>query len=168
MTNSGRTRKPQLRGRARTYRPPPPGHGQTAVIDAGLDPTAPAFVACLGVAMYLEPDDVRALACAVAALAPGSELVLDHALPAGDRDEVGETYARGVAAVAAAAGEPWRCLLGSAPMATLLEQAGLVVERATDLSDAVAPLLRHRTDSLRPVRVAGVVHARVPVSEPAR
>jgi methyltransferase (TIGR00027 family) len=137
-----------------------------ALVDAGLDPTEPAFVACLGVTMYLTPDEVRELALGVATLAPGSELVLDHVLPAGLRDEVGETYARGVAAVAAQVGEPWRCEVAPRQMAAFLSEAGLAVEQAVDLADAVAPLLRDRTDALRPVRIAGVVHARVPAPSP--
>ena len=133
-----------------------------ALVAAGLDPTEPAFVACLGVTMYLPPDDVRALASAVATLAPGSELVLDHVLPAGSRDEVGEQYAQGVAAVAAQAGEPWHYEAASAEVAALLEGAGLAVVRAAGLGDAVAPVLGHHAGALRPVRIAGVVHARVP------
>ncbi len=137
-----------------------------ALLDAGLDPTRPAFVACLGVTMYLTADDVRGLALGVASLAPGSELVLDHVLPAGCRDEGGEVYARGVAAVAAQSGEPWRFEAAPDEMAALLEGVGLAVVRVGDLADAVAHLLAGRTDALRPVRIAGLAHARVP--EPAR
>ncbi len=133
-----------------------------ALLDAGLDPTAPAFVACLGVTMYLTPDDVRGLALGVASLAPGSELALDHVLPTGHRDEPGETYAQGVAAVAAESGEPWRCEIAPGELATLLEGAGLDVVRTVNAADAVAPLLADRTDALRPVRIAGLAHARVP------
>ena len=133
-----------------------------ALVDAGLDPTVPTFVACLGVTMYLSADDVRGLALGVASLAPGSELVLDHVLPAEHRDEVGEAYAQGVAAVAGQAGEPWRYQAAPEEMAALLTEAGLGVVRAVDLADAVAPLLRDRADALSPVRIAGVAHARVP------
>lgn len=133
-----------------------------ALLDAGFDPTQPAFVACLGVTMYLDADHVRGLALGVAALAPDSELVLDHVLPAGHRDEAGETYARGVAAVAAQSGEPWRFQAAPDEMCALLEGAGLAVVHAGDLADAVAPLLAGRTDALRPVRIAGLAHARVP------
>lgn len=133
-----------------------------ALLDAGLDPTRPAFVVCLGVTMYLTADDVRGLARGVAAVAPGSELVLDHVLPAGRRDEVGEVYAQGVAAVAAQSGEPWRFEAGPDEMRALLEGAGLAVAGAQDLADAVGPLLADRRDALRPVRIAGLAHARVP------
>lgn len=133
-----------------------------ALLDAGLDPTQPVFVACLGVTMYLTADDVRGLALGVAALAPGSELVLDHVLPAGHRDEPGETYAQGVAAVAAQSGEPWRFQPAPDELRALLEGAGLDVVGAEDLADAVAALLAERADALRPVRIAGLAHARVP------
>lgn len=136
-----------------------------ALLDAGLDPTQPAFVACLGVTMYLTADDVRGLALGVASLAPGSELVLDHVLPAAHRDDVGEAYAQGVAAVAAQSGEPWRFEAAPDEIRALLEEAGLAVERTGDLADAVGHLLAGRTDALRPVRIAGFAHARVP--EPA-
>ncbi len=134
-----------------------------ALLDAGLDPTAPAFVACLGVTMYLAPDDVRSLALGVASLAPGSELVLDHVLPAGHRDDAGEAYAQGVGAVAAQHGEPWRCEISAEDLAGLLAGVGLDVVRTVDAAHAVAPLLHGRTDALRPVRIAGLVHARVPL-----
>lgn len=136
-----------------------------ALLDAGLDPTRPTFVACLGVTMYLAADDVHGLVLGVAALAPGSELVLDHVLPAAHRDEVGQVYAQGVAAVAAQSGEPWRFEAAPGEMAALLEGAGLAAVAAVDLADAVGPLLAGRTDALRPVRIAGIAHARVP--EPA-
>lgn len=143
-----------------------------ALLDAGLDPTRPALVACLGVSMYLTADDVRGLALGVAALAPGSELVLDHVLSAPHRDELGETYAQGVAAVAGQAGEPWRLAASPDEMGDLLASAGLDVVRAGDLADVVGPELAGRADALRPVRIAGLAHARVPaaslVSAPAR
>lgn len=137
-----------------------------ALLDAGLDPTRPAFVASLGVTMYLTADDVRGLALGVAALAPGSELVLDHVLPAAHRDEAGEVYAQGVAAVAAQSGEPWRFEAAPDEMAALLEGVGLAVAQVGDLADAVGHLLVGRADALRPVRIAGIAHARVP--EPAQ
>lgn len=133
-----------------------------ALLDAGFDPTEPAFVACLGVSMYLTADDVRGLALGVAALAPGSELVLDHVMTAAHRDDVGEAYAQGVAAVVGQSGEPWRFEAAPDEMRALLDGAGLDVVRAGDLTDAVGHLLAGRTDALRPVRIAGVAHARVP------
>ncbi len=143
-----------------------------ALLDAGFDPTEPAFVACLGVTMYLAADDVRGLALGVAALAPGSELVLDHVLTAEHRDPAAEAYVQAVAAVAARSGEPWRHQASPAEMRALLEGAGLDVVHIGDLVDAVAPLLTGRADALRPVRIAGVAHARVPaateVSAPGR
>jgi methyltransferase (TIGR00027 family) len=135
-----------------------------ALLDAGFDATQPAFVACLGVTMYLTAEDVRGLALGVAALAPGSELVLDHVLPAGHRDEAGEAYAQGVAAVAAQSGEPWRFAAASDEMRALLEGAGLAVASVGDPADAVGHLLAGRTDALRPVRIAGLAHARVPAA----
>lgn len=135
----------------------------SALVAAGFDPAAPAFVACLGVTMYLAPAEVQALVQAIATLAPGSELVLDHVLPTGSRDRAGEEYARAVASMAAMVNEPWGFQATTDAMAAMLEAEGFVVDAAQDLADAVGPLLADRTDALHPVRVAGVARAHLPL-----
>jgi methyltransferase (TIGR00027 family) len=52
-----------------------------ALARAGFDARAPAFVACLGVTMYLTPATLDTTLDTLSALAPGSAAVFDYALP---------------------------------------------------------------------------------------
>src|SRR6266498_860248 len=59
----------------------------------GLDPSTPALVSWLGVSFYLTPEAVAATLAAIGGLAPGTELVVEYALPPGLRDATGRAYA---------------------------------------------------------------------------
>lgn len=140
------------------------GHVIEDLTAAGLDRTRPAFVAWLGVSMYLEAAAVRAVLVDLARLAPGSRLVFDHILPAGLRDEAGATYAQGVAAATGAAGEPWRCTPGPDELTAWLDDAGWDVVEDVAEADAPEPGFWPRTDSLRRMRLVRLTHA---VTRPA-
>ena len=58
--------------------------------------------------------------------APGTELIVDYMLPAGQRDETGDSYVEQVAPVAASRGEPWLTFLAPAEMAAMLTSARLL------------------------------------------
>lgn len=132
---------------------------------AGFDPARPAFVGWLGVSMYLDLPAIERVLAVVGDLAPGTELVADHMLPAPDRDEPGNAYVTAVAPNAAQNGEPWRTFLSTTDMAALLTRHGFTGIRAVTQRESVDQSLWTRTDTLRPIRVSCLAHAKV---RPAR
>jgi methyltransferase (TIGR00027 family) len=78
-----------------------------ALSRAGFDFATPAFVAWLGVIMYLNQSAIDQTLAVAGSLAPGSEIVADYMLPGGWRDAAGEYYATQVGPAAAERGEPW-------------------------------------------------------------
>ncbi|WP_082131349.1 class I SAM-dependent methyltransferase [Cellulomonas sp. FA1] len=130
-----------------------------ALVDAGLDPHVPVVAVWLGVGMYLEPDACRALLAALAALPAGSTLVLDHVLPADERDAAGAAYAAAVAAFAGRHGEPWRTAASAATVRDWLTDAGWAVADERDEADAVPPGFWDAQPHLRPMRLVRLVTA---------
>ena len=63
---------------------------------AGFDTARPALVSWLGVSYFLTPDAVAGTLAEIGRLAPGTELVMDYALPPGLRDAEGDAYERAV------------------------------------------------------------------------
>jgi O-methyltransferase involved in polyketide biosynthesis len=139
-----------------------PGAGlRRALTAAGFDWSAPAFVAWLGVTMYLAPAAVAATLGELGRLAPGSEVVADYFLPAGGRDEAGEQYAALVGPASAAQGEPWRSFFTPAQFADLARRSGFGAVRSVSQREMVPAGLWRRSDSLRPARLAMLFHGRV-------
>jgi methyltransferase (TIGR00027 family) len=120
-----------------------------ALARAGLDLAAPAFVAWLGVVPYLTPEAVRAtLGLVGGALAPGSEVVLDFAVP-----PPGEPRARAsraaFAARVAALGEPLRSAFDPAALAGEVRALGFARAEVEDAAALNARTLAGRADGLR-------------------
>ncbi|MCR6482470.1 class I SAM-dependent methyltransferase [Amycolatopsis sp. OK19-0408] len=132
------------------------------LVQSGLDPFRPVFVAWLGVTVYLTRKAILATLTDLGGFAPGSEIVTDHLLPAELRDAAGNSYAEAVAAMAAEQGEPWHTFLSPTAMATLLTDAGFEVVEQAGQRDSVAPELWRRADALRPSALSALVHARIP------
>ncbi|GAA2383267.1 class I SAM-dependent methyltransferase [Dactylosporangium salmoneum] len=109
----------------------------------GFDPALPAVVAWLGVTMYLTPSSVARTVAAVARLAPGSILVLDHMVPEADRDAAASAYVEAVGPVNASHGEPWVSFFSPADMAGVL--SGFATDHVSQ-----EQLLGDRDDALRP------------------
>ncbi|WP_203784108.1 class I SAM-dependent methyltransferase [Asanoa ferruginea] len=133
-----------------------------ALVGAGFDVARPTFVTWLGVVMYLSPAEVEQTVAELAStLAPGSELVFDHMLPADLRDAEGNNYAAQVSAVAAAGGEPWRSTWSPASAAAMLTRHGWQVLAQPDTRTAVPAAMWTRSDALRPLGLASLTHARL-------
>jgi methyltransferase (TIGR00027 family) len=128
---------------------------------AGFDASLPAVVSWLGVTMYLTAEAVAETMTALARLAPGTELIADYLLPAGERDEAGELYGTLVARASAEQGEPWRSYFTPEQMAGLAGRAGFGAVRAVSQRDTIAAQLWQRADSLRPARLAMLFHGAV-------
>ena len=125
---------------------------------AGFDLGQPAVVSWLGVTMYLTNHAIGQVLDELSGLAPGTELVLDHMLPADLRDEAGQFFAEQVAPMAAQWGEPWLSLHSPEDMAGLLRAHGFtVVEQVMQEDIADWP----RTDVLKPTRLSVITTARV-------
>jgi O-methyltransferase involved in polyketide biosynthesis len=131
-----------------------------ALVTAGFDRARPAVFGWLGVSMYLTEPAIGAVLDLVAGCAPGTELVFDHVLPAGERDADGQVYAEAVAGFAARGGEPWLSLLGPGDTAALAAAHGLAVVEHRDQADAVPAALWQRTDVLKPVRRTALTRVR--------
>ncbi|SEU02051.1 class I SAM-dependent methyltransferase [Nonomuraea wenchangensis] len=108
---------------------------------AGFAFDRPAFVSWLGVSMYLTAEAVSATLTAFAAFAPGSELVMEYALPPEARDALSEEMAGYALPAAAERGEPWLTFHTPESVTALLAGHGLrVVEhvRQPDLPAVAA------------------------------
>ena len=128
----------------------------------GFDATRPAFVSWLGVTMYLQAPAIVATLDEIAELAPGSELVFDHVLPAEHRNSEGAEYAALAESIGAANGEPWVTTLTAAEAGAMAAEAGLDVLAQPLLEDWVDRQLWHRKDVLRPLMLWAMVYSRVP------
>jgi methyltransferase (TIGR00027 family) len=133
-----------------------------ALRKAGFDPGKPALVTWLGVTMYLTHEAIAATLAAVGRMAPGSELVMEYAVPAALRDDRGNAYARLLLPAAAERGEPWLSLFTPEELSGLLEQQGLEAVEHLRQADCLVPELWRRSDALRPGDLCRLVRATVP------
>jgi len=131
------------------------------LVDAGFDLTSPAVVSWLGVTMYLGQDAIGAVLREVGQFAPGTELILDYMLPAGLRDDIGNSYVEQVAPAAAERGEPWLSFFSPQQMTTLLNGHGLADVRHIAQREVGTEAMWHRTDALRPADLSKLAHARL-------
>jgi len=126
---------------------------------AGLDTTRTAFVACLGVLVYLSEGAAASIFATAAGLPPGSEFVFTFSRP--DAATVGAPSPGSAAAHVAAIGEPWRTRFGPESLASRLEAMGFGSVAFLFAEDVAERYLRGRNDGLRaPSRVV-LAHATV-------
>ncbi|MCX3058315.1 class I SAM-dependent methyltransferase [Streptomyces beihaiensis] len=132
------------------------------LVRAGFDLGRPALVSWLGVTMYLTSQAIRQTLAVISGFAPGTELIVEHILPAALRDEAGQSYAENVMAAAGEQGEPWRTFLSIEQMdALLLEHQLQPIEYARQ-RDTIAPAEWERSDTLRPFELSVLARAGVP------
>jgi methyltransferase (TIGR00027 family) len=120
----------------------------------GFDAGRPAVVSWLGVTMYLTREAVERTVAVVAGLAGGTELVVDHMVPAKMRDAAAQGYVDAVGPVNAQHGEAWLTFLSPADMAGLL--GGMTIEHTNQHQ-----LLGERTDALQPSNLTWITRATV-------
>jgi len=131
------------------------------LIRSGLDPVVPAFVSWLGVTMYLTTQAIGRTFAELTQLAPGSEVIADYMLPAGMRDEAGNTYVELVGPLTAERGEPWLTFMSPKDMSDLLARHGLRPLRHVAQRDVGDATTWQRSDSLRPIELSLIAHATV-------
>ncbi|MFB8008817.1 class I SAM-dependent methyltransferase [Nocardia sp. NPDC056000] len=125
----------------------------------GFNPEMPALVSWLGVSMYLTESAIAATLAVLRGFAPGTELVMEYALPAELRDESGTAYAEFALPAAAEQGEPWLSYYSPEALSELLGKHGFAVAEHVSQRDAVDPGLWRRTDSLHPADLCRLVRA---------
>jgi methyltransferase (TIGR00027 family) len=120
------------------------------LVSAGFDADQPAIVASTGVSMYLTRDANAATLRQVAALAPGSTLVLSFMLPLELADpEVRPTLQRAVQG-ARASGTPFISFLTPTEMLALAREAGCREVQHVSAAALGERYFAGRTDCLRP------------------
>ncbi|WP_211841490.1 class I SAM-dependent methyltransferase [Saccharopolyspora antimicrobica] len=132
------------------------------LVRAGFDPARPALVSWLGVTMYLTSESIGQTLAVISGFAPGTELVVEHLLPAGLRDEAGQWYAELVTAAAAEQSEPWRTFLSIEEMNALLLEHRLQPIEYVRQRETIDPAEWERTDALRPFELSILARAGVP------
>ncbi|MET9488020.1 SAM-dependent methyltransferase [Nocardia sp. NPDC006630] len=125
----------------------------------GFDPTRPALVSWLGVSMYLTAPAITATLAILATFAPGTELIMEYALPPELRDEYGAAYAEFALPATAERGEPWLTFFTPATLTTILTGHGFTVAEHISQRDSVPPTLWHRTDPLHPADLCRLTRA---------
>ncbi|GII97601.1 class I SAM-dependent methyltransferase [Sinosporangium siamense] len=125
----------------------------------GFDPARPALVSWLGVSMYLTAGAVTSTLTAVGRLAPGSELVMEYALPSSLRDERGAAFAEFAMAASAERGEPWLSFFTPAELSALLTAANLEPAEDVRQEHAVDHAHWQRRDPLLPADACRLVRA---------
>ncbi|MRH89087.1 SAM-dependent methyltransferase [Nocardia sp. SYP-A9097] len=127
----------------------------------GFNQAAPALVSWLGVTMYLTEAAISAALTVLGTFAPGTELVLEYALPPELRDESGCAYAEFALPATADQGEPWLSFFTPEALTDLLDKHGFTVAEHVSQRQAVAPELWQRTDNLNPADLCRLVRATV-------
>jgi methyltransferase (TIGR00027 family) len=117
---------------------------------SGFDSRQPAVVASTGVSMYLTRDAIMATLRRIAALAPGSTLVMSFLLPIELMDpEVRPGFERAMEG-ARASGTPFVSFFSPTEMQTLALEAGFRDARHVSAATLAQRYFADRTDGLRP------------------
>jgi methyltransferase (TIGR00027 family) len=118
-----------------------------ALGSSGFDPTRPAVVSWLGVAMYLTREAIATTLTRLASLAPGSEVTLSYLMPAEDQTPAGLAALETSARFAAGTGEGFKSMLHERDIEQLLRAAGFDTFEHYRPDDLNSRLFAGRTDS---------------------
>ena len=129
---------------------------------AGVDRSVPTLFSWLGVVPYLTEEAVERMLRTVARWAPGSEVVLEYALPRSALDDVGLEFATMFSPVATRVGEPLRHRSTPAGAERLVTRCGLMVTDHPDRGELTERYFADRADGLRPWSVSRLLAATVP------
>ena len=117
---------------------------------AGFDSSRPAVVASTGVSMYLTKEAIEATLRQVAALAPGSTLVMSFMLPIEMADPALRPGIERAAAGARASGTPFISFFMPEEILTLGRQAGFKSVEHVSAASLTERYFARRKDGLRP------------------
>ena len=132
---------------------------KSALLEAGLDPIAPAFLSMLGVSQYLTEEALDETLDMVRVMVPSSQIVFSFVLRDGDLPEDEAAWAREDAEFCAAKGEPWLTRLGPDQLRLKLLKIGF--SKVSHLSSEEADQLyfRGRPDGLRMCTIEQMMRA---------
>lgn len=116
---------------------------------ADFDASRPAVVACAGVSMYLTRDAIAATLCQIAALAPGSTLVMTFLLPLQLMDPEVRAGFQLAEKGARASGTPFISFFAPSEILALAREAGFKDARHVSTADLTQRYFRGRSDGLR-------------------
>jgi methyltransferase (TIGR00027 family) len=124
--------------------------GWDRLADAGFDADRPAVVASTGVSMYLTRRAVTDTLRRVAALAPGSTLVMSFLVPSALLPPREREQQRAIQAAARASGTPFLSFFEPREMTGLARAAGFRQARHVSADDLARRFFTGRPDGLRP------------------
>lgn len=120
------------------------------LVSAGFDPARPAIAACAGVTMYLSQVAIAGLLRQLAALAPGSTLVMTFLLPLELVEPEDRPMFEAAQRGAAASGTPFISLLSPAEMQAMAGEAGFKETQHVSGASFAQRYFSGRADGLRP------------------
>jgi methyltransferase (TIGR00027 family) len=120
------------------------------IADAGFDAAKPAVVSSLGVSMYLTRDAVAATLRQIAALAPGSTLVLSFLVPLEMADPSVRPGLQRAVDGARASGTPFISFFAPAEMLALARESGFTKAEHVSAETLTQRYFAGRSDGLRP------------------
>jgi methyltransferase (TIGR00027 family) len=127
----------------------------------GFDRSKPTVFAWLGVAMYLEPEDVRTTLGFIASLPTPASLVFDYVLPPRLLPWFPRMLYRHALKRLERLGEPWRSFLEPGPLRAELRDIGFADVEDLGADDINRGFLANRSDGLKVAAVGHIVIARV-------
>jgi methyltransferase (TIGR00027 family) len=128
---------------------------------SGYQADAPGLFSWLGVTMYLSHDAIFSTLRAIAALAPGTEIIVEYNVPKELIDEKTQEVLAVSMTAAQARGEPQGTSFEPAKLAEQVRKIGLTVISDFGPDDTYAQYFKDRTDGLRPLRLGHYMRVRV-------
>ncbi|MBO2448214.1 class I SAM-dependent methyltransferase [Actinomadura barringtoniae] len=132
---------------------------ETESLEGRFEPGPNTLVMWSGASFYLTPEAVERTLSQIAAFGPGTELVMDYALPEELRDEKGAEYATIAAQVVSESGEPYRSFWTPEEIAESLGRLGFTVVDDAGVREAVPEWIWRRDDALAPFGLFRIVRA---------
>jgi methyltransferase (TIGR00027 family) len=130
-----------------------------ALLDAGLDPSAPTVVSSSGVSMYISKAATEATLRRLSALAPGSTVAMTFMLPFELLDPTDRPGLEGAARGAAASGTPWISFFAPDEIVGLARAAGFADARYVSTAELAERYLAGRPDGLTAAEGEGILLA---------
>ena len=131
-----------------------------ALLDAGFDAGARALVSSSGVSMYITKQATEATLRQLAAMAPGSVLVMTFMIPFELIDEAERAGLEAAARGARTSGTPWISFYTPEEIVGLAHDAGFADARYIPTEEIAARYLAGRTDDLQASGGEGILFAR--------
>jgi methyltransferase (TIGR00027 family) len=131
-----------------------------ALLDASFDTTSRAVVSSSGVSMYISKSATTQTLRRLAALAPGSVVVMTFMLPFELLDDADRPRLEAAARGAQASGTPWVSFYSPDEIVEVAREAGFAGAESVSTAELTERYLAGRTDGLRAAGGEGILIAR--------